>query len=154
MPGYDVQPDSPESPDVRRLLETHLVFAAEHSPPEHVHALDVPQLIEDHVSFYSIRVDGELLGVGAIQELDTTHGELKSIHTVESARGRGIGRAMVAHLIAVARTRGYSRVSLETGSMEAFRPSRILYERMGFEVCPPFGKYWDNEYSTCMTLQL
>ena len=154
MLDYEVRPDSPENPKVRRLLEAHLAFAAETSPPEHVHALEIPQLIEDHVSFYSIRVDGQVLGVGAIQEIDPDHGELKSIHTAEAARGRGIGRAMVDHLLQVARSQGYTRVSLETGSMEEFRPSRILYEKMGFEVCPPFGKYWENEYSTCMTLEL
>lgn len=154
MPGWTVTPDDPLEPEVTRLLRAHLAFAAEHSPPEHVHALDVERLVEPGVSFFSIREDGEVLGVGALKQLDGSHGELKSIHTAAAARGRGVGRAMVDHLLDVARSRGMQRVSLETGTMEAFAPSRALYESLGFAVTEPFGGYWTNEYSVCMTLAL
>jgi putative acetyltransferase len=146
--------DSPRSVDVQELLAVHLAFANEHSPPEDVHALDVTGLLEESVSFFSIREDGRLLGVGAINQLDESHGELKSIHTAETARGRGVGRAMVDHLVAIARARGYRRVSLETGSMAAFTPSRALYAAAGFEVCEPFADYRSSPYSVCMTLDL
>jgi putative acetyltransferase len=146
--------DDPRADDVRALLGRHLAFAHEHSPPEDVHALDVDGLVDPAITFYSARRDGELLAVGALKELDARHGELKSMHTAQAARGNGIGRAMLAHLLAVARDRGYRRVSLETGSMAAFVAARSLYERAGFVPCPPFADYPDSPNSTCMTLAL
>jgi putative acetyltransferase len=146
--------DDPRSADVRALLERHLAFAHEHSPPEDVHALDVDGLVDPAITFYSARRDGELLAVGALKELDETHGELKSMHTAEVARGNGIGGAMLTHLLEVARARGYRRVSLETGSMDAFVPARSLYARAGFVPCEPFADYPDSPNSTCMTLAL
>ena len=154
MSQYALEPADPREPDIVALLTRHLEFANEQSPPEHVHALDVEGLSAPDVSFYSIREDGALLAVGAIREIDPSHGEIKSMHTVQAARGRGIGRVMLDHLLGLARGRGYSRVSLETGTMEAFAPARRLYESAGFVVTPPFGPYWENEYSVCMTLEL
>ncbi|MGB7861041.1 MAG: GNAT family N-acetyltransferase [Acidimicrobiia bacterium] len=154
MGDFVVAMDSPDSSDVQSLLEAHLAFASEQSPPEDVHALDTRALLEDDISFFSLREDGRLLGVGAIKELDPTHGELKSIHTAASARGTGVGRTMVNHLIDLARQRGYQRVSLETGTMDAFVASRRLYSSLGFEECEPFGSYWHSVYSVCMTLDL
>jgi putative acetyltransferase len=146
--------DDPRSPDVRALLERHLLFANEHSPPEDVHALDIDGLLDPGISFFAYRVEGELLGVGALKHLDDTHAELKSMHTSAEARGRGVGRAMLDHLVAIARERGYRRVSLETGTMDAFAPARAMYAKAGFVSCPPFGGYWDSPYSVCMTLAL
>jgi len=154
MLEYVLEPADPKQPDISALLATHLEFANEHSPPEHVHALDVDRLSASDVTFYSLREGGELLAVGAIRQIDTSHGEIKSMHTAQIARGRGIGRIMLEHLLEIARRRGYSRVSLETGTMEAFAPARRLYESAGFVVTPPFGPYWENEYSVCMTLDL
>ena len=105
-------------------------------------------------AFFSFRTDGQLLGVGAIRELDAQHCELKSMHTAKEARGLGVGRAMVDHLIAVARQRGFQRVSIETGTMEAFTPARTLYVSSGFEPCEPFGEYTHSPNSVCMTLWL
>jgi putative acetyltransferase len=152
--SYVVAADDPSANDVRALLARHLTFAHEHSDPDDVHALDMSGLQVPSISFYSIRDDGRLLGIGALKELDPTHGELKSMHTALEARGRGIGRAMLEHLIAVARSRGYQRVSLETSSADAFIPARTMYASVGFEVCPPFADYWLTEASTCMTLAL
>jgi putative acetyltransferase len=154
MSGLVIELDDPNAPDVQELLHAHLAFAAEHSPPEHVHALDTTGLLSPDVSFYSLRQDGSLLAVGALKELDPAHGEIKSMHTARTARGQGHGRMMLGHLLDVARRRGYERVSLETGTMEAFAPARALYESIGFEVCPPFSGYWETPYSVCMTLDL
>jgi len=151
---WDIQPDDPLEVDVRNLIETHLRFTHDQSPPEDVHALDPDSLAEEGVEFFSIRSDGNLLGVGALKDLGNHHAELKSIHISESARGRGIGRAMVDHLIDLATERGFRRVSLETGAMEAFAPSRSLYRAAGFVECEPFGDYLPSAHSVWMTLQL
>lgn len=95
-----------------------------------------------------------MLGVGALKRIDSSHAEVKSMHTVEAARGRGVGRAILDHLLDLARERGFSRVSLETGSMAAFAPALALYERAGFERCEPFGDYRASRNSVYMTLPL
>jgi putative acetyltransferase len=154
MPAPQIAPDDPRRGDVRALLARHLAFAAAASPPESVFALDVDGLLDPAVTFFGCRSGGELLGVGALKELDAEHAELKSMHTAEAARGQGIGGAMVAHLLSVARERGYRRVSLETGSMVEFAPARSLYERAGFRACGPFGGYPASPHSTFMTLDL
>jgi putative acetyltransferase len=149
-----IEVDDPRQEDVRRLLERHLAFAAQCSPPEYCHALDIDGLLEPSVTFVSARSGGELVGVGALKELDATHGELKSMHTAEGVRGQGVGRAIVDHLLGVARQRGYRRVSLETGTGDPFTPAQTLYERAGFTRCQPFGPYTVNPYSMCMTRSL
>ena len=154
MPEGEITIDDPLAADVRGLLERHLAFAKSHTPPEDVHALEVNGLLDPVVTCFSFRLEGELLGVGALKQLDEGHGELKSMHTAEVARGRGIGRALLDHLLGVARERGYRRVSLETGSMSAFAPARSLYASAGFRRCGPFGDYSPSPNSTFMTLSL
>jgi putative acetyltransferase len=154
MHSWQVAEEDPRTPDVVALLERHLEFARGVTPPEDVHALDLDGLLDPKVTFFSLRDSGTLLGIGAIKALDDTHMELKSIHTAEEARGNGVGRAVVAHLLAVARDRGAARVSLETGSMEEFAPSRTLYTRLGFVECDPFADYAPSRSSTFMTLHL
>lgn len=146
--------EDPRTADVRELLERHLAFAHATTPVEDVHALGVDGLLAPDVSLFACRRHGVLLGVGALRTLDAEHGELKSMHTLVTSRGQGVGRAMVGHLLGVARDRGYRRVSLETGTMEAFAPARALYRSVGFEPCEPFGDYWVSPNSTCMTLVL
>ena len=146
--------DDPRAADVRGLLERHLAFTNAQSPPEDVHALDVEGLRDPSVTFFSFRDEGELLGVGALKELDGRHAEVKSMHTVQAARGRGVARTILHHLLAVARERGYTRISLETGSMEAFAPARTLYATAGFTSCEPFADYRPSPHSTFMTLSL
>jgi len=146
--------DDPREPDVRQLLERHLAFAHGTSPPEHVRALDINGLLDPSVEFFSYRAEGELLAVGALKQLDPRHAEVKSMHTAQAARGRGIGRAMLDHLIGVARGRGCDRVSLETGTMAAFAPARALYASAGFTPCGPFGSYAESPSNTFMTLAL
>jgi putative acetyltransferase len=149
-----VHQDDPGSPAARALIERHLAFARANSPPEDVHALDGTGLRDRGVTFFGIRDGDELVAMGALKELDEDHGEIKSMHTAEEARGRGAGRAMLAHLLGVARVRGYARVSLETGSMAAFAPARALYATAGFVDCGPFAGYGASENSAYMTLEL
>ena len=146
--------DDPRRDDVRTLLARHLALARDVTPPDHVHAMAVDDLTGPAVTFFSARRDGVLLGVGALKRLDETHAELKSMHTSEVARGRGVGRAIVDRLLAVATDRRYQRVSLETGTMDAFAPARALYTKIGFKPCAPFGEYTVNPYSACMTIDL
>jgi putative acetyltransferase len=146
--------EDPRAEDVYALLEAHIGFARATSPPEHVHALKPDGLLEPGLTLYGARSDGVLLGVGALRGIDARHAEIKSMHTSREARGRGVGRAIVDHLLEVARLEGYTRVSLETGTMKEFTPARDLYRRVGFVTCPPFGNYTDNPYSTCMTIEL
>jgi putative acetyltransferase len=146
--------DDPRAEDVRELLGRHLAYARSNSPPQDVHALELEGLLEPDVTFFSFRGDGELLAVGALKQLDARHGEVKSMHTAQSARRRGIGRTMVDHLIAVARERGFERVGLETGSQAAFAPARALCAAAGFKPCGPFGDYLASPNSTFMTLSL
>jgi len=154
MPTWSINPDDPRRGDVVALLERHLDFARSVTPPEDVHALDLDGLTGPEITFVSLRDDGRLLGIGAIKQLDPNHVELKSIHTAEEARGNGVGRAIVEHLIGLARERGAGQVSLETGSMDEFAPSRSLYSRVGFVECGPFAEYVPSRNSTYMTMEL
>ena len=149
-----IERDDPRADDVQELLRAHLTFANEHSPPEDVHALDLTGLLAEDVSFFSLRLRGDLLGVGALRQLDATHAEIKSMHTSTAARGRGVGRALLDHLLAVAHDRGCRRVSLETGSMAAFAPARALYRSVGFTPCGPFASYVPSRHSAWMTREL
>ena len=146
--------DDPRAADVRGLLELHLAFTRAQSPPEDVHALDIDGLLDPAVTLFSFRAGGELLAIGALKRLGEHHAELKSMHTVQIARGQGIGRAMLDHLIAVARARGFGRLSLETGVQSAFAPARLLYASAGFITCGPFGDYRQSPNSTFMSLTL
>lgn len=147
-------PDDPAAPDVRELLTRHLEMAVGTSPPGFAFALDVSGLQSPDVSFFSARKDGVLLGVGALRRIDATHAEVKSMHTAEEARGQGVARTVLTHLVATARERDYDRLSLETGSMAEFEPACALYRSFGFEVCGPFADYPDSDYSVFMTLAL
>lgn len=154
MGADEITMDDPGAGHVRELLGRHLEFAHSHSPPEDVHAMTTDALLDPSVSFFSYRRDGVLLAVGALKRIGDAHAELKSMHTALAARGQGIGRAMLAHLLAAARERGFRRVSLETGSTPAFIPARALYANEGFTACEPFGDYRPSNYSTFMTLNL
>jgi putative acetyltransferase len=154
MPPGVTSRDDPRADDVRALLERHLAHTSAYSPPEDVHALDVEGLLDPSVTFFSFRADGDVLGVAALKHLDGEHAEIKSMHTAQAARGRGIGRALVEHLLAVARERGYRRVSLETGTAPAFAPARALYAKLDFAPCGPFAHYRPSPNSTYMTLSL
>ena len=126
-----------------------------HSPPESVHALDLDSLKKPDVTFWSIwSEDGRLVGCGALKELDETHGEIKSMRTANEFRGKGAGKLMLRHIVDEAKRRGYSRLSLETGSMAAFEPARQLYESHGFKNCGPFADYALDSNSVFMTIKI
>ena len=147
--------DDPRKADVRALLERHLTFCLSETPPEHSFALDVDALVQPAIAFFSYRdADGALLGVGAIKELDPAHVEIKSMHTAAEARGRGVGRAVLDHLLSVARSRGYQRVSLETGTTPGFTAARAMYVSRGFVPAEPFADYVRTEDNTFYTLAL
>jgi putative acetyltransferase len=154
LPELVMATEDPRAEDVTALLERHLAFAREVTPAGHVHALQVERLVDPSVTFFTARREGRLVGVGALRRLDGTHAELKSMHTSEAARGQGVGRAMVTHILTFAASSGYERVSLETGTMEAFASARSLYEKAGFVECEPFGDYTTNPFSTCMTISI
>lgn len=139
---------------VLALLREHLDGMARHSPPESIHALDVYALRADDITFWTAWEDAELLGCGALKELDARHGEIKSMRTARSHLRRGVAAGILSHLIAAARARGYCRLSLETGSGEAFAPAALLYAKFGFDYCGPFGDYGPDPFSRFMTLSL
>jgi putative acetyltransferase len=151
MDGFVIDVDDPRRDDVRALLAQHLAFARGVTPPEDVYALDLDGLLDPAITFFSVRAEGELLGIGALKEIEPGHAELKSMHTARAARRRGVGRALVEHLLGVAAARGISRVSLETGAMDAFAPARSLYAAAGFSPCEAFGEYRPSPNSSYMT---
>ena len=139
---------------VIRLLTDHLADMFATSPAESVHALDVSGLSAPGVTFWTVADGDELVGCVALKELDRDHGELKSMRTDAAARGRGLGRMLLEHVLDESVRRGYRRLSLETGSQEFFRPARTLYAAYGFRECGPFGDYALDPNSVFMTLEL
>ena len=146
-------------PALVRFLSDHLADLAPTAPAESRHALDLRGLAAPGVRLWAVHgatVPGgrELVATGALAEVEPGHEELKSMRTLPAYRGRGVGARVVAHLLADARSRGVTRVSLETGSMEFFAPARALYARAGFRPCVPFGSYHQDPNSVFMTLEL
>lgn len=146
--------DDLTAPDVVALLDFHLAQMVQHSPVCSVHAFPVERLRASDVTFWSIRLAGRLVGVGALKHIDPGHGEIKSMRTDPAFVRRGLGEAMLLHLMAEARARRYARLSLETGRPEPFHPAHALYRKHGFAECPPFGDYSEDPFSMCMTLRL
>ena len=149
-----IREDDLTGAEVTALLRLHLDEMHQWSPPESVHAMPIERLRAPDVTFYSAWQGNRLAACGALKQLDLRHGELKSMRAHPDFRGRGAGRAMLDHLLGEARVRGYSRVSLETGRPEAFRPARTLYQANGFAECPPFADYAADAFSICMTRDL
>jgi len=143
--------DDLSGPQIRSLLEEHLRNMHSLSPPESVHALDLDGLRRPEISFWTVWSDDALLGCGALKALDERHGEIKSMRTASAHRRKGVAEAVLQHVIAEATKRGYTRLSLETGSQAEFEPARRLYRKFGFEDCPPFADYIDDPNSVFMT---
>jgi putative acetyltransferase len=139
---------------VRDLLSEHLHNMHQLSPAESVHALDLENLRHPDITFWTAWEDSVLVGCGALKELDRRHGEVKSMRTPNAYRRRGAARAILAHIVQIAKSRSYERLSLETGSMEAFKPAQSLYQSFGFTYCGPFGEYIEDPNSVFMTLHL
>lgn len=149
-----VELDDLSRPQVHALLREHLGNMHELSPPESVHALDVSKLKSADITFWTAWDGPTLLGCGALKELGPKHGEVKSMRTPKALRRRGAGRAILERILVEARSRGYARVSLETGAHEDFRPAQALYQSFGFVCCGPFDPYVPDPHSVFMTLEL
>jgi putative acetyltransferase len=146
--------DDLKGSEIHELLQEHLQNMALLSPPESVHALDIEALRKPEITFWTVWENGELLGCGAIKELDSQHAEIKSMRTASMHRRKGVAKTLLNHILEEARRRGYSRLSLETGSMEAFEPARRLYADFGFTYCEPFADYAEDPHSVFMTREL
>lgn len=140
--------------EIYALLQEHLQDMVRHSPPESVHALDIEALRQPDITFWTAWEGGELLGCGALKELDAQHAEIKSMRTAARHLRKGVARHLLHHILAEARRRGYRRLSLETGSMEVFKPARNLYATFGFAYCGPFADYVEDPHSVFMTREL
>jgi len=149
-----IEVDDVSRPQVLALLEEHLRNMYEVTPAEHVFAFDAKKLRAPGVTFWTAWKDGELLGCAALKEISPTEGEVKSMRTPERLRGQGVGRALLNHVLQVARERGYRQLLLETGSHPAFTPAQTLYRSVGFRECGPFGSYKENGFSVFMSLSL
>jgi len=136
------------------LLQRHLDEMRQWSPPQSVHAMPADRLRAPDVTFFAAWDGATLAGCGAIKHLDGTHGELKSMRAAPAYRGRGVGRAILTHLLEEAKARGYTRVSLETGRPEPFHAAQALYRTNGFIECAPFADYVADDFSICLTKAL
>lgn len=143
-----------EAPDFIALINTHTDLMLSISPPGSCHFLPIDGLKTSDVTVWEMRDGPDLVGCGALKELDRAHGEIKSMHTRSAKRSAGLGRKMLEHILQTAKSRGYTRLSLETGSMEGFLPARRLYEAYGFTECGPFGDYKTDPNSLFMALEL
>jgi putative acetyltransferase len=140
--------------DVRALLSQHFAEMRAGSPPEACHVLPIDGLRDAAIRFFTLRDDGVLLGCGALKRLEPGHGEIKSMRTANAALGRGVGKAMLDHLVTTARAEGITRLSLETGSTEQFGAALRLYEKEGFKGCGPFGNYADTPFTRFFTKEI
>ena|SRR5438105_11187721 len=142
----DIRRDDARGPEIAALLQEHLRDMYRVSPPESVHALDLESLRQPNITMWTLWDAGTLAGCGALKELGPQHGEIKSMRTA-SHRRKGVATQLLQHLLAEAKRRGYTRVSLETGAMDFFLPARTLYASFGFEYCPPFADYREDPHS-------
>ena len=149
-----IKVDDLRGPEIQELLREHLRNMHEISPPESVHALDLEGLRRPEITFWTVWEAGELLGCGALKELDAGHAEIKSMRTAARHLRKGVAKTLLTYIIGEAVRRGYSRLSLETGSMEAFKPARRLYASFGFNYCAPFADYVEDPHSVFMTKEL
>ncbi|HUQ34574.1 MAG TPA: GNAT family N-acetyltransferase [Pyrinomonadaceae bacterium] len=143
--------DDLKGSEIHELLREHLRNMALHSPPESIHALDIEALRKPEITFWTIWETGELLGCGALKELDSRHAEIKSMRTSSRHLRKGVAKTLLQHILAESKRRGYGRLSLETGSAAAFEPARQLYANFGFTYCEPFADYVEDPYSVFMT---
>ena len=150
----DIRIDDLSDPRIVRFLEEHIEDMKSVSPPESKHALDLESLQKPDVTFWTIWMENELLGCGALKELDARHGEIKSMRTSSLHRGKGVASKLLRYIVREAEKRGYRRLSLETGSMPFFEPAQALYRKHGFERCSPFSNYKEDPNSVFMKLGL
>ncbi len=146
--------DDLRGPEIAALLQEHLDDMPAWSPACSVHALDLEKLRSPDITFWTVWDGNRLLGCGALRALDALQGEIKSMRTSAAHRGQGVAAAVLAHIVQTAEQRGYTRLSLETGSQPQFAPARGLYSGFGFTECTAFGDYSPDPNSTFMTRSL
>jgi putative acetyltransferase len=149
-----IKRDDLSGPEVHQLLQQHLQGMAALSPPESMHALDINALRKPEITFWTAWDGNALLGCGALKELDPHHAEIKSMRTAAAHLNKGVARALLGHMIDEAGRRGYHRLSLETGAVQAFAPAHKLYAGFGFTHCGPFADYVEDPYSVFMTREV
>ena len=149
-----IEKDDLTRPEVAALLAEHLASMHRQSPPGSVHALPLEALRQPEITFWSAWENEELLGCGALKELHARHGEIKSMRTAGGHLRKGVATALLRHILGEARSRGYGRLSLETGAQSGFEAARQLYARHGFSRCAPFADYTDDPHSVFMTAEL
>jgi putative acetyltransferase len=149
-----IKPGDLDDHRVKALLTRHLEGMNANSPPGHVFALDWSGLQKPEISFYALWEDEDLLGFGALKELEPRAGEIKSMRTADAHLRKGVAAAILDHIIAEARRRDYARLSLETGSGPAFEPAFELYRKWGFIDGPPFGSYARSPFNQFLHLDL
>ncbi|MDF2910281.1 MAG: family N-acetyltransferase [Sporolactobacillus laevolacticus] len=150
----EIKRDDLTGSQVIELIREHLQGMVKNSPKESIHALDLDALRKPEITFWSAWDGEELLGCGALKELDDQHGEVKSMRTSSAHLRKGVARQVLQHIIEVAKQRGYQRLSLETGSMDAFEPAKKLYASLGFHFCQPFSDYKEDLNSVFMTKEI
>ena len=150
----DIKVDDLTGDKIIALINEHLAGMHEITPAESVHALPLEQLKQPNITFWSVWEHDDLLGCGALKELDSEHGEVKSMRTAKEHLRKGVASKIIEHLLKVAKQRGYKRLSLETGASSEFLPARKLYEKYGFVYCGPFADYKDDPNSVFMTLEI
>jgi putative acetyltransferase len=146
-----ITPESPLGADLALLMARHTADMHAETPPESIHMMDAGALAVPEVAFFVMREDGQAIGMGAFKTIAPQHGEIKSMHVLHEVRGRGLSKAMLAHLEGEARAAGLTRLSLETGAEPIFMPARALYLRAGYSECAPFGSYKPDPHSVFMT---
>jgi putative acetyltransferase len=150
----DIKSDDLSGPEMAGFLKAHLQHMIRITPPGSVHALDIEALKKPEISFWGVREGSQLVGCGALKELDSKHAEIKSMRTAASHLQKGVASHLLEYILGEARRRKYGRISLETGSFDAFRPARNLYKKFGFTYCEPFADYIPDSNSVFMTLKL
>ena len=150
----EIKIDDLNGSDIAELLQAHLQSMSEISPPESMHALNIDALRQPDITFWSVWEGEQLVGCGALKELDAQHAEIKSMRTASAHLRKGVASRLLQHIIDEAKRRNYRRLSLETGSMESFEPAQRLYARFGFRNCGPFADYIEDPNSVFMTREL
>ncbi|KWW20522.1 acetyltransferase [Peribacillus simplex] len=150
----EIKIDDLNGSEVIALVSEHLHGMTLHSPSESIHALNLEALRKPEITFWSVWEGDQLVGCGALKEIDDQHGEIKSMRTSSSHLRKGVAKQLLEYIMEVAKQRGYRRLSLETGSMDAFEPARRLYASIGFQYCKPFSDYIEDPNSVFMKKEL
>jgi len=151
---FQIREDDLNGPEIIALIETHVAHMSGQSPKECCHVLNIDALRVPEITFWSVWDGDQLVGCGALKEIASNHGEIKSMHTAAVHRGRGVGNKVLAHIVAEATNRGYNRLSLETGSTDGFEPALNMYRNAGFKSAEPFGDYAENPFTVFLALDL